>query len=239
MKSVCACILILVGIMGIVIDVSAAEPESGTTTPPLIVEYKNLVTIKTGAFTFARKQQNLAILGPAVCDGYCVLFGNSASYYPRSPLPIEINGSTSKVVNLAYERRTNRGFSYGGDLLRINNSYVIPLSNTAPAPMNTTFLFATIKKYFGDPNSLRPYFAGGIGVASTNLRGSINRTKSGLAGQILTGISYQFGRTSLLAEYRYVYAPSLSLPSATNTGDIEGSLNLSGHAYFIGLGINF
>jgi hypothetical protein len=223
--------------MGIVIDVSA-EPESGTTTPPLIVEYKNIVSIKTGTYTIASKQQSLATLGPAVCDAYCLYFGASPSY-PRSPLPIEISSSSSKVVNLAYERRTNRGFSYSGEILHISNSFVIPLSNTAPAPMNTTFLFATIKKYFGDPNSLRPYFAGGIGVASANLRGSINRTKSGLAAQILTGISYQFGRTSLFAEYRYVYAPTLSLPSAKKTGDIEGSLNLSGQAYFIGLGVNF
>ncbi len=238
MKSVCARILILVGIMGIVIDVSA-EPESGTTAPPLIVEYKNNVSIKTGTYAIAGKQQSLTTLGPAVCNWACALFGSSGSSYPLSPLPIEFSSASNRVVNLMYERRTNRGFSYSGEILYIKNSFVIPLSNTPPATMKATFLFATMKKYFGDPNSLRPYFAGGIGVASANLQGSINRVRTGFAAQILTGISYQFGRTNLSAEYRYVYAPSLSFPSATSTGDVAGNLNLSGRAFFVGLGINF
>jgi hypothetical protein len=166
------------------------------------------------------------------------LFGASPSH-ERSQVPVEIGTSSKEVVSIAYERRTKYGFSYGGEILHISNSFLIPSLSSTATNMKTNFVFAEIKKYFGEPDSVRPYLLGGLGVASADLKSIVNSNASGLAAQILCGFSYQLGRTSLFAEYRYLIAPSLSLADGKNTGDIEGSLKLSGYGFNIGVGTHF
>ena len=76
-------------------------------------------------------------------------------------------------------------------------------------------------------------------MASADLKSIANSNASGLAAQFLCGISYQLGRTSLFAEYRYLIAPSLSLADGKNTGDIEGSLKLNGYGFNIKMETHF
>jgi hypothetical protein len=234
-----AVIVLFIGAFGVV-TAAVAEPESDVSPPPqLIPEYKNSILIKTGTFAIRQKYQNLQILGPVTCDPlFCDFFGASPSH-TRTQLPVEIGTSSKDVVGIAYERRTNHGFSYGGEILHISNSLIIPSFSSTASTMKTNFLFVEIKKYFAEPDSVRPYLLGGLGLASADLKGNINRSASGLAVQLLCGFSYQLGRTSLFAEYRYLVAPSISLSDGKNTGDVEGSLKLSGHGFNIGLGTRF
>ncbi|MFZ2161048.1 MAG: hypothetical protein WAW02_02415 [Sideroxyarcus sp.] len=234
-----AVLLLFIGVFGVVIE-AAAEPEPDVSpAPQLVPEFKNSIIIKTGTFTIRQKNQNLQILGPVTCDPiFCGLLGASPSH-TLTQLPVEIGTSSKEVVGIAYERRTNHGFSYGGEILHMSNSLYIPSLSSTAINMKTNFVFAEIKKYFGEPDSVRPYLLGGLGVASADLKSIVNNNASGLAAQILCGFSYQMGRTSLFAEYRYLIAPSISLPSGENTGDIEGSLKLSGYGFNIGLGARF
>jgi hypothetical protein len=239
MKFILAAILLFIGVFGVVTE-AAAEPESDVSlSPQPVPEYKNSIIIKTGTFAIRQKNQNLQILGPVTCDPvFCGFFGASPSH-TRTQLPVEIGTSSSDVVGIAYERRTNHGFSYGGEILHISNSLIIPSLSSTASTMKTNFLFVEIKKYFAEPDSVRPYLLGGLGIASADLQGSVNRSASGLAAQILCGFSYQLGRTSLFAEYRYLVAPSISLSDGKNTGDVEGSLKLNGYGFNIGLGTRF
>jgi len=236
MKTGIRCIALLASIIGIVTD-AAAEPEINSSLPPLIVEHKNTVAIKFGSYSIAKRNQNLAILGPG--SFVSPLFGGSYIAYPRYALPIEISNSSQDVINISFERQTNRGFSFGGELLHLNNSYALASISPSQGKIKSTFLFATVKKYFGEPGGFQPFVAGGAGGGSTELNTDKRRTANGPAAQVVTGIRYQNSRINGYAEYRYVYAPSLSFSEGKNTGDIEGKLNLSGQGYFVGIGIHF
>jgi hypothetical protein len=98
---------------------------------------------------------------------------------------------------------------------------------------------ATLKKYFGDPRGIRPFVAGGVGLIAPGLAGSMSRNAAGSAAQAAAGLRYEVGRTSVIAEYRYVWAPSSDLDARGEMGDVQGKVNLGGQAYFLGLGIKF
>lgn len=239
MKTGIRFIAVLASIVGIVTNV-AAEPEIDSNLPPLIVGYKNTVTIKSGSYSISKRNQNLAILGPGIY--VAPTFFGSYTTYPRYALPIEISNSSRDVINISFERQTNRGFSFGGELLHLNNSYVISSISASQSKIKSAFLFAIVKKYFGEPGGFQPFVAGGAGGGSTDLnpdRTEHRKTASGAAAQVVAGIRYQNSHVSGYAEYRNVYAPSLSFPEGDHTGDIEGKLNLSGQGYFVGLGIHF
>ena len=138
-------IALFIGTFGVVIA-AVAEPESDVSPPPpLVPEYKNSVIIKTGTFTIRQKNQNLQVLGPVTCDPiFCGLFGASPSH-ERSQVPVEIGTSSKEVVSIAYERRTKYGFSYGGEILHISNSFLIPSLSSTATNMKTNFVFAEIK----------------------------------------------------------------------------------------------
>lgn len=197
-------------------------------------ESKNFVTPKLGTYTLANRHQDMKIVGEKGCFLFCLLEG-----YPLLPLANEFDTASRAVVGLAYERRTDRGFSYGADLLHVRNSFETPTLGPSSGEMRTIFLFATMQKYFGDPDGVRPYMSVGIGPVDAKLSGSVSRSASGYAAQALAGVRYHSARIYAVAEFRYVYAPSLDIEHEVRTGEIAGSLNLSGQGYFVGLGLRF
>lgn len=240
MKTGIRCIAALVAFIGIVADV-AAEQETDSGLPLMQTERKNTVTIKLGTFSLAKRNHQLKIRGPAT-QSYN-FFGGSTTVYPLTALPIEIDQTSHQVVSIGYERQSNRGFSYGGELLHLKNAYVMPSPSPSEGHAETYFIFVSLKKYFGQPGGFQPFVAGGIGGGSSSLitsrENGEQQSAKGLAGQLTAGIRHQGNRISGFAEYRYVYAPSISFYSDQKTGDIEGDLNMSGHGYFVGLGIRF
>ena len=101
------------------------------------------------------------------------------------------------------------------------------------------FYLATLKKDFGDLRGVRPFVAGGVGLITPRLAGSMSRNAGGSAAQAAAGLRYESGRTSVIAEYRYVWAPSSDPDARVEMGDVQGKVNLGGQAYFLGLGIKF
>jgi hypothetical protein len=241
MKTGIRYIAALVAFIGLVADV-AAEQETDSGVSLIQTEHKNTVTIRHGTFSLAKRNQKLKILGPETQSNN--FWGDPTTvYYPRTSLPIEIDQMSHEVISIGYERQSNRGFSYGGELLHIKNAYVIPSPSPSEGHTETVFIFYSLKKYFGQQGGFQPFVAGGIGGGSSVLipstKNGEQQSARGLAGQLTAGIRYQGNRISGFAEYRYVYAPSISYFEGQNTGDIEGDLDLSGHGYFVGLGIRF
>jgi hypothetical protein len=199
-----------------------------------VAEQKNAVTLQAGSYRLAKRNQDLQVVGDRVCVLFCLFSGHALN-----SLANEFDTSSRDVAGLEYERQARRGFSYGADVFHIRNSFVVPALNPSQGEMRANFFLATLKKYFGDPRGLRPFVGGGIGIVDANLGGSVNRSASGRAAQAVAGVRYQSGRISVVAEYRYVRAPSIELDAGNETGDVRGKLDLSGQGYFLGLGIHF
>ena len=133
----------------------------------------------------------------------------------------------------AGERRNAFTFETGTDELLKRSQ---DLRMVGPRNM---FYLATLKKDFGDPRGVRPFVAGGVGLIAPRQTGSMSRNLGGSAAQAAAGLRYEMGRTSVIAEYRYVWAPSSELDARGEMGDVQGKMNLGGQAYFHGLGIKF
>ncbi len=205
--------------------VSASEPAG-----------RNTVTLKSGTFVLDTASQELEI------DDYCYITCGWYNYYDH-PIAVEVNTDTRDVVDIEYERRSDLGYSYGAELLHYATTYTIPSLNPADGEMSVTMLFGNVKKYYGSPQGLRLFIAMGAGFIDASMNGAISEEGAiGPAVQAFSGIRYNVGRYSVIAEYRYLLAPSTHVNEATTAVNeylVRGDLDLSGSGAFVGLGYDF
>lgn len=227
------CILVLIGVMGVLVDASA-DPETNSGSAPLFVENKNTVSLSFGSYNIYKRNQDWSIAGPYRCALFCG--------YASLPLPTEFDTTSRNVVGLEFERQFKHGFSFGLTYFKIRNSFAVPSLTPSQGTLDAWFIIPTVKKYFGEPGGFRPYIAVGLGQVRGDIGGyaNVSRLTDGSAAQAVAGLRYQSGRISLVAEYRYVRAEQIHLQTTDKgTGSVHGGVDLSGRGNFAGLGIHF
>jgi opacity protein-like surface antigen len=233
MKACMACILILLGVMGAAMD-AAADQEAASSQPPLIVEHKNTITINSGSYHLSSRNQDFYLVGPESCS---IFFGCG---HTAIPISNDFETASRDVYGFEYGRQIKHGFSYGFSYFQIQNSFSIPSLTPSQGKLKARFIFGVIKKHFGAPDGLQPFIGAGVGVVDVNVSGGVNDTAGGAAAQASAGLRYNVGHLSFVAEYRFVRTGGMSLDGNTDiTGNVNGSLKLSGRGNFVGLGYNF
>lgn len=228
-----ACILILLGVMGVTID-AVAEPESNPSPALLSVEHKNTVTLNFGSYNIYKRNQDWKITGSYSCTLFCG--------YDSLPLPTEFDTTSRNVVGLEFERQFKHGFSYGLTYFQIKNSFAVPSLTPSHGTLDAKFYIPMIKKYFGDPGGFRSYIAVGLGQVRGDIGGyaNVSSLTGGEAAQAVAGFRYLTGRIDFVAEYRYVRTTTMSLLNTNSgTGTVRGQIDLSGRGNFVGLGVRF
>lgn len=204
---------------------------------------KNFVSLKLGSFTLDNSEQTLErSVNPHSCLlGTCV---------DIEQLPMQIDSAvTSPSIGLEYERMTRKGFSFGADVFQSTHRYTIPSLNPSEGELEVRYFFANLKKYFGNPQGLQLFLAAGLGLAKAEMTGSADTNSesggqeaSGFSASGRVGLRYQVKRLGVIAEYRYVSAPDISLDSfgvESKTGKVIGTLDLGGEGYFVGVDFPF
>ncbi|MBI5891334.1 MAG: hypothetical protein HZB47_11765 [Nitrosomonadales bacterium] len=226
-------ILILSGFMG-ANAAASADQEIALAQPPLIVEHKNTVTINSGSYHLSSRNQDFYLVGPQSCS---LFFGCGNTAIPISN---DFETASRDVYGFEYGRKIKHGFSYGFNYFQIQNSFSIPSLTPSQGKLKARFIFGVIKKYFGDADGLQPFIGAGVGKVDLSVSGSENDTAGGSAALVSTGLRYSVGHMSFIAEYRLMRTSGMSLAGNTDiTGDVNGSLKLSGRGNFVGLGFNF
>jgi opacity protein-like surface antigen len=235
MRASLAGILILLGVMGVAMDAAAeADQEIISSQPPLIVDHKNTVTINSGSYHLSSRNQDFSLVGPESCS---VFFGCG---HTASPISNDFETASKDVYGFEYGRHIKHGFSYGLSYFQIQNSFAIPSLTPSQGKLKARFIFGVIKKYFGDTDGLQPFIGAGVGRVDLNVSGSVNDTAGGSAALASAGLRYNAGHINFVAEYRFVRTSGMSLEGNTDiTGDVNGTLKLSGRGNFVGMGINF
>lgn len=235
MKAVIGNFLTLLCVIGVVLD-AVAEPVPDSVLHP--VEYKTTVLLNSGTFNMYNRVQDLSITGPWGCGTFLFIFDYCG--HSSSALPNEFDTSARDVYGLEIERQIKNGWSYGISYFQIRSTFSTPSVSPTQGILKAGFYFAMFKKYFGDPAGLRPYIGIGPGKVDASLGGYVNSGADGSAKQAVAGLSYQNGRISFVAGYRYVTTDFFWLHNPNDgVGAVHGNMDLSGRGNFVGLGINF
>lgn len=163
--------------------------------------------LKTGSLTLASEEQTIGI------RDYRFDTGSSGVY----------------DIELYYQFES--GFSIGGELIGYSNKFAeagVPLNT---GTVDTTIFMGTIRQFFSTESSFQPFIGAGLGVATTDVSGTLSGSTADLAFTGLVGIEYRGENVGVVAEYRFISA---------DTEDSNGAkIDVSASGIFAGLAIHF
>ncbi len=250
MKHVLIGTLLVLGIMGVhgnalaepepeAPPMAAPMPETAPPPPAAPREYKNSVTLTYGNYRLLRGSTDFMVTTGHSCSTTWFFVNITTCGPTLSSVPAAIDTASRQVFGLEYERAIKHGFSYGATLFQTTNTIATPTGTPTQGVVKTTFILATLNKYFGSPGGLQPFVGVGIGMASSHVGGGINTDGGGTPVMARFGVRYQVGRISVKAGYRTIHANSELSANMDTVGAMTGGYSMSGRGLYAGVGVHF